>query len=160
MLFQLMNVLLTLHIVGIVMLAGITLADYITHRHFWKIYGLDKEQQSLAVMENLAKFSRFTAIGIALLILTGIGMMAITRGVYGEQLWFRIKMIVLLIAIGNALFVARPQAGKFFKILKEHFSDPGTPQKLATIRRRINLFHIIQLSLLLLIFTLSVFKFN
>jgi hypothetical protein len=57
-----------------------------------------------------AKFSRLIGIGAALLILTGFGMMILTKGVFGQQGWFRIKfgLVILLIGSGEGFGSDKP----------------------------------------------------
>ncbi|MEO7045109.1 MAG: hypothetical protein ABI091_07345, partial [Ferruginibacter sp.] len=137
-------------------MAGTTFVDYTTFKTFWKQFALDREK-SLGLLEATGKFSRLIGIGAALLILTGFGMMAITKGVFGEQLWFRIKFALVIVIIANALLNGRRLGLK----LRKTVADGGVNATLQTesFRTRLNWFHLIQLLLFLVIIFLSVFKF-
>ena len=145
--------LLTLHLAGLVIMAGTTIVDYVVFRAFLKLP--DAQRQVVLVT---AKFSRLIGIGAALLILTGFGMMFLTNGAFGEQLWFRIKFALVLILIANALIVGRRQGSKFRGLMTDHPSaqSPHFPALVKTLNR----FYLAQLTIFAAIVFLSVFKFN
>lgn len=150
---------LFLHIIGLVMIAGATLISYISYRYFWKQYGQDK-QKAFTVMSAMSRFSSLAGIGLGLMILSGVLMMYATHGVFHSQLWFRVKMFIVLLIVLNSIALARLQGRKLGKLLQAQRSGGEELQKLQAVRGRINVFHISQLCLLLLIFFLSAFRFN
>jgi hypothetical protein len=99
-------------------------------------------------------------LGIILLIVSGVSMMAITHGVFGEQIWFRIKFGLVIIIIINGLAIGRRQQIKLRKLLDEKTSGNLIEARLAKLEKNIGYFHFIQLGLFLTVFVLSVFKFN
>jgi len=141
------------------MLAGVTLVDFILFKQFWKHLKSDKKE-GLAINAAMSKLPALFGIGVILLILSGVGMMAITNGVFGEQVWFRIKIALVVIIIINGLTVGRRQGAKLRKILPEVTSENDIDSRLLKIRVRLRRFHISQLALFIIIFVLSVFKFN
>ena len=146
---------LVLHITGIVLLAGTIFGNYIISRKFWSYIKVDKGK-AMVVHSVALTLGRITGIGGAVILLTGIGMVAILHGAVGAQLWFRVKMILVLLIILNLLLFARPQNRKLKKILSagDHINN-----ELGTIRPRMDLYYMIQLILLFSIFVLSVFRF-
>lgn len=149
--------LLTLHISGLVILAGTTVVDYVIFKTFWKLFDQEKEK-STSLFQAMSKFTMLIGIGAALTILTGIGMMALTHGVFGEQLWFRIKFILVIILILNGLLVGRRQGLKLMKIINDRNSD--YTQQIKSVRSKLKRFHLFQLIIFFTIIFLSVFKFN
>jgi uncharacterized membrane protein len=138
-------------------MAGTTIVDYSTFKTFWKL--IDNGQgRSTGLLEATSKFPRLAGIGAALLILTGIGMMALTHGVFGEQLWFRIKFALVIILILNSLLVGRRQGLKLRKIMTADDSD--TTRQADSLRASLNRFYLSQLIIFFIIIFLSVFKFN
>lgn len=120
--------LLTLHLTGLILMAGTTIIDYSTFKTFWKL--VDGGQEiSVGLLEATSKFSRLAGIGAALLILTGVGMMALTHGVFGEQVWFRVKFTLVVILILNGLIAGRRQGLKLRKVIAE--GGPGFLNKAA-----------------------------
>ena len=148
---------LTMHLMGFVMVAGTTVADFIAFRQFWNQYELDAVK-GRAVFQAISKFPILFRIGIILIILSGVGMMAITHGVFGEQLWFRIKFALVIMVILNGLITGRRQSRRLSRILNAELPDNFV--KFARVKGNLKMFHYVQLTLLFIILFLSVFKFN
>ncbi len=80
----------TLHIVGITAAAGMSIIDLILYQYFWSLY--PQRMQEGIVVERLAgRLQRVTAIGMMLILISGITMMFYLHSVWGQQLWFRDK---------------------------------------------------------------------
>ena len=152
----LLQICLVLHIAGIVLLGGTTLINYVISRQFWNCIGTDRNR-AVVINSTTLGFERITGIGGMLTILTGIGMVLILHGAVDSQLWFRIKMVLVLLIILNALLFARPQNIKLKKILSRG-NDAG--KDLSSVRSKMNLYYAFQLMMLLAIFVLSVFRFS
>jgi len=148
---------LTMHLMGFVMVAGTTVADFIAFRQFWNQYELDAVK-GRAVFQAISKFPILFRIGIILIILSGVGMMAITHGVFGEQLWFRIKFALVIMVILNGLITGRRQSRRLGRILNAELPDNFV--KFERVKGNLKMFHYVQLTLLFIILFLSVFKFN
>ena len=146
------------HIVGLVMLAGTTLISFIINRRFWRVYPVNSLKAE-AIMELGGRFPAIMGIGMLLLILSGVSLMVQTHGAYGEQLWFRIKFVLILIIIGNS-FIARRLDKKVKAVMAQPTTSAAVHQQLVSLKSNMTLFYAIQLTLLLAIFTLGVFKFN
>lgn len=123
---------------------------------FWKQYNQERLRVT-ALLQAMAKFPVLMGIGFGVIILSGISMMAMTRGVFGEQLWFRIKF-GLIIAIIMLRLVGRKQVIKLQKTLE--YNNDDSIVKMQNLKSRLSMFHYTQLALLFTIILLSVFKFN
>lgn len=141
---------------SLVVMAGITLADYFSYLSFWKYF--DQRERLTALLNLMGGLRRVAGIGAAFLILTGFGMMALTHGVFGEQLWFRIKIALVVVIIVNSLVFGRRQVKKLRKLMEA--PEPQSAEDTRRIKSNLNLFHIIQIGLFMLIIFLSIFKFN
>lgn len=155
------------HIVGITLMAGTTLVEYLLTRHFWKLYASDRSR-AIATNEDGFNFHLIVNIGIILLILSGATMLVITQGVFAKQIWFQIKIgLIVIIAINGSAF-GRKQDAKLKRLIskeKLNFQDDPRGQEnrkddLMKVKNRLDLFYISQLIMFLTVFTLSVFKFN
>jgi uncharacterized membrane protein len=155
----LLNISLVFHLVGLVLIAGSTFLDFVTTSQFWKFYS-ENRQEALIMRRSSKAFPVFARIGIALLVLSGISMMAVMHGAYGQQTWMRIKIGLVVLVILNILIVGRRNGTKLFKLLAEESNGVDHRNDLEKMKSRTRLFHISQLVLFLIIFTLSVFKFN
>lgn len=148
---------LFLHLIGLIMIAGGTLIDFIIYKQFWKQYAFNKEK-GITIMQSISKLTVLTAIGGLLLIVSGVSMMVVTKGVFDQFTWFKIKMIVLLLLILNIVLVGRRNLVKLRKTVNA--TDQYAESKLAHLKRNISGFQYAQILFLLLIILLSVFKFN
>ncbi|MHA4811206.1 hypothetical protein ACX0G9_24100 [Flavitalea flava] len=154
------HIALVIHIIGLSMMAGTTVVDYIITKQFWKQYAKD-QTKGLAIYETISKIVILFAIGIILLILSGVTMMAITHGAFGEQTWFRIKFGLVVIIIINGLANGRRLGIKLRKkYLSAGIAWNNNESGLFKIRFSLRLFHFSQMLLFIIIFILSVFKFN
>ena len=156
---MLYNTSLWFHITGICLMAGVTVVDFILTRKFWVFYARDA-QQGILIKQATNRLPLLIIAGILLILLSGVGMMAATNGVFDTMLWFRIKMILVLLVILNSIINGRRLAGQLNRLLASGISESVDEQPLNRIRKGLNLFHISQLILFFFIFFLSAFKFN
>jgi hypothetical protein len=156
------------HIVGITLMAGTTLVEYLLTKHFWKLYTSDRSR-AITTNEEGFNFHLLIDIGIILLILSGVTMLVITQGVFAKQIWFQIKIGLIIIIAINGSVVGRRHDVKLKRLIsleKLNFHQDHSPgqenrkEDLMKVKNRLDLFFISQLLMFLIIFTLSVFKFN
>ena len=150
---------LVTHIIGLTMMAGTTLMDYVIFKQLWKQYALDKPK-ALAIGEATVKLQMVFGIGFLLLVISGVTMMYITHGLFGEQTWFRIKFGLIILIVINGLTMGRRQGVKLRKLLPEEISGINIGDKLLKVKNNLTFFHISQMAIFITIFILSVFKFN
>jgi hypothetical protein len=135
------------------MMAGSVLADFSIYRRLNKYLIADK-QKAVTILEGPAKLPVFIGVGAVLLILTGIGMVSIFRESVTSMLWFRVKMILVLLVVLNGIVLARPGAVK----LKATLQQNGDNRRIEGLGRNLRNIYILQLILFLSIFILSVFR--
>jgi len=153
------NVALVAHVAGITIMAGTTFIDFVTFRIFLKFFRADKAKG--LVMENyLHKLQRFLGIGMLVILVSGVMMMVKLHELWGAQIWFRIKMGVLLLIIINGLGLRRMLGSKLKKILAEDLSTKSIGEKFNGIRRNFTGVQMIQMLLFVIVYVLSIFKFN
>lgn len=152
---SLYNISLVTHVIGITIMAGTTFIDFITFRAFCKVY--TAEAAKGVVLENyLHRLQRFLGIGMLLILISGIAMMVKLHEVWGAQLWFRIKMGVLLLIIINGLGLRRIVGSQ----LKRKLASNAVDEKWFVLKRNFTFVQVIQMLLFVIIYVLSVFKFN
>ncbi|RBL91098.1 hypothetical protein [Chitinophaga flava] len=149
---------LLVHITGLAMMAGLVLAGFLANRRFWQVYQQDRVKAA-AIIDLTSRFPMMMGIGFLLLLLSGISLMAQVHGVYGEQLWFRVKMLLLLLLVLNG-FVGRRLGMKMRPHLLASASGQEIHTDLAPMKGKVTLFYVVQLLLLLLVFICGVFKFS
>jgi hypothetical protein len=133
--------------------------DYIIFKQFWKKIAIDK-LQGRAILEAISKLPILFGIGFILILISGVYMMYVTNGAFGEQIWFRIKFALIILIIINGLAIGRRLGVKLRKVLSEETTDKSMEGRLLKIKSNLTLFHISQITMLVTIFVLSVFKFN
>ena len=156
---MLYNTSLWFHITGICLMAGVTVVDFILTRKFWTFYAKDP-QQGILVKQMTNRLPLLVIVGTVLILLSGVGMMAATNGVFDTMLWFRVKMILVLLVILNGVINGRRLAGRLNRVLASAVPQSADEQPLKRIRKNLDLFYISQLILFFIIFFLSAFKFN
>jgi hypothetical protein len=153
------NIALVAHIVGITVMAGTTFIDFITFRQFWKTFPGDK-MKSVSLEAYLYKLQKFLGIGMLIILISGISMMAYLHQVWGAQIWFRIKIGVLILIIINGLALRRRQGSRLKKLMAADLPGIELSEKTSTLRRSITVTQVFQLFFFLIIYVLSVFKFK
>lgn len=151
---------LVTHVVGITIMAGTTFIDFITFRAFWNAFRIDLTKG--LVLENyLYKLQRFLGIGMLLILLSGVLMMVQMHEVWGAQIWFRIKMGVLLLIIINGLGLRRVLGSQLKKVLNgRNIGGEPITKKRQALKRNFMSVQLIQMLLFIIIYVLSIFKFN
>lgn len=148
----LLNIFLIAHLSGLALMAGTTVADTVTFNMFSNSFRKDGAP-SLTLLTLMDKLSALLGIGAALLIISGTAMMIITHGAFAHQIWFKIKLVLILTLILNGFLVGGRQKSK----LKKHLD---TGEQATSAMAKIKLFFLVQLALFLTIILLSIFKFN
>jgi hypothetical protein len=158
--FTILNTALVLHIVGIVTMVGTFLASYIAYGNLWKLLADEKEKAGV-LLGIIAKFQKAQAVGGTLIIFGGIVMMIIYHGTPGQLLWFKAKMIVLVLIFVNSAILGKAAVGRInrtFAIDRIQALDYNA--EIVIARKKLNVFYSLQFAFFVGIFILSAFKFN
>jgi hypothetical protein len=147
------------HIIGITLMAGAAFIDLAAFRAFWKVFRRDPASSAL-LANYLSKLQSFMGFGMLLILVSGTLMMIKLHAVWGAQLWFRIKMGVVLLVLINGLGLRRRLGSSFKRALTEQYKGNNTMGYLTVLRTRIRIVQAIQVFLFVFIYVLSVFKFN
>jgi hypothetical protein len=150
---------LVLHIIGIVLAMGVTIANFVTYKNFWALYDTDK-QKGLAAFNAYLKLQPYGFLGLGLVILSGITMLWFFQWTLISLLWFKIKLALVILIFVNGFTLGMTSTMKLQALL---LGDPKTGEpkaNIASIRKTARLFQLIQLSLFFLIIVLSIFRFS
>ena len=156
-LYLTLRLLLALHIIGIIVMAGTTMIDYLTFKVFWKLADVGDER-SFGLLPLMARYGTFIRAGAISIIVTGVTMIALNKGVIEGQLWFKIKTVLLIALILNGLFVGNTQGTNFRNAVITHGAD--FVRHTANIRASLGWFYPVQLALFAIIILLSVTRLN
>ena len=149
-----LQLLLVLHITGFTIMAGTIVADFALNRRVGK-YLISDRSRAATMLESTGGFARLITMGAALLLLTGIGMVIVYKGTIAHALWFRIKMILVVLVALNGSLILRKQGDR----LKALLAGNGSNNQILSLKQNMTVFHVIELLLFLIIFILSVFQF-
>ena len=140
-------------------MAGATVVDTIVQKQFWKQYKYDK-QKAAGTIETAAKLARLIPAGFILLLASGIAIMALTHGAYGEQTWLKIKIVLVVIVVVNGIAVGRRIGIKLQRFVAAEITGADATLNILPLKKKLAWFYVTQLLLFLAIFVLGVFKFN
>lgn len=147
--------LIILHIVGIIIMAGTTLIDYLSFRTFWKLAN-DGDTRSLGLIPLMEKYGAFIRTGAVTLMLTGIAMLILQKADWIHHFWFKVKLGLFFLLLLNGMFVGNSQGHKFRETVTAHASDfTGHTMQ---IRKNLNLFYTVQLTLFFLTISVSIMQ--
>lgn len=146
---------LVLHITGFTMMAGTVLAWFAVYRRLDKYILVDKPR-ALTTLDSISSFPRLVGIGAALLITSGIAMVIIFKGTVAQMIWFKIKMVLVLLILLNGALILQRGGNKL-----KHLLQSSTPSNTAitVLKSRLNIANTIQLFFFLTVFILSIFRF-
>jgi hypothetical protein len=167
--FQLiLESLLVLHLVGIVLMAGITLFHFFTLSSLNKHLLTDRDK-SMSLLEEFIRLSPWIGIGGMLIILSGTGMVWELKEGVTQALWFKCKMPLVAIMILNAAWLSKRFSHQLQHLLgvsrmgglSTDASAAIAPENaLQQAQFKLRMIYTIQVLLMLVIFTLSIFKFR
>jgi hypothetical protein len=152
----LLNLGLTLHLAGLSVSVGVTLAKYLSIR---KLSSDDAghHEKWLSILSAYKKLNVFMGIGMGVAILSGALMMRIAYSAFMQQVWFQAKIGVLLLIITGGILSNR----KISK-LKKSFAvkEPGLESGQLQMVRFITTTSGLQFMLFLVIIVLASFRFT
>lgn len=150
------QLLLVMHLCGLALMVGTTITAFVTFRAFIK--RLKKEEEGVGLLKLLTTLGPIKGIGGILLILSGIGLMLITRGVFLQMLWLQLKLVLILLLPLNEILIGNRQLKKLNTAFFEN--TPGNTTVIKMTVPRLNIFYTFQLVLFWGIIVLAVFKFS
>ena len=152
-----LRILLAFHLTGLTIMAGTTIIDFFTFKTFFRLID-HNDSKALNLLPLMSGYGSFVRAGAAILILTGAGMFLIMRGIWWDQLWFKIKIALVLLLVLNGMLVGNKQGTRLRSMALEGF--PDFIQHSVHIRANLDRFYITQLLLFFLIIFVSAIKFE
>jgi hypothetical protein len=150
---------LALHITGIVMMVGFTLATLVAYLQFWRYFKNGQNNLS-PILSFVSRAKALQMIGGLLTITGGIIMMVAFHGTIMHMLWFKIKMSVLVLIILNAIVTGRIAKKIKFSLAPDQLDTQVGHYTTRDMKWKLTLSYSFQLAFFLIIFVLSAFKFN
>jgi uncharacterized membrane protein SirB2 len=116
------QLLLVMHLSGLTLMAGTTVTSFVTFRAFKNSLTLEGKG-STGLFKLLLNLAPVKPIGGILLILSGIGLMAVTHGVFMHMLWFQLKLVLILLLPLNEILIEKKQLKKLKALFFEKTPD-------------------------------------
>ena len=151
------QLLLIMHLSGLVLMVGTTVASFVTFRAFKKRFNI-KSESATGLLQLLSNLDAVKGIGGILLIISGIGLTYITGWVFLHMLWLQLKLSLALLLPVNEMLIGNKQLKKLKTAFFENNPDSAAAVKMTI--PRIALFYTFQLFLFLGIIVLAVLKVN
>lgn len=155
--YLILRVLLALHITGIVVMAGTTMIDYLTFKTFWQFADAG-DHRATGLIPLMAKYGVLVRTGAIILILTGIALFVLDKGAMWGQVWFKVKMALVVMVVVNGIFIGNKQGHRLREMVMDHTTD--FVQYTTIIRENLSRFYPIQLTLFFVLILLSMIRPN
>lgn len=146
------RILLALHIIGIILMAGSTIVDYMTFKLFCKLTD-QRDSRSEGLLSVMSKFGMLVRSGAGLIILTGIGLLMVSNDIWYRR-GFKLKMVLVIVLFLHGMLVGNVHGVRFRSLVegkKGHLLG-----EVMSERAILDRFYVIQLGLFLVIILVSV----
>ena len=144
---------LVIHVSAFALFTGTLIANMVNSNQLW-LY-IDKDAAiTKALFNTTGKYNRIMGICLGLAVVMGIAMMSQMHKVYGPQLWFRIKIGLLIVLLVVRILYSR-NLGQLKKGINNEIKV-----SFADLRKKISLFQLLSIIIIGGIIILSVFRFN
>jgi hypothetical protein len=155
--YLILRILLAFHLAGLTIMAGTTIIDFFTFKTFCRLMSDDINKAS-GLLPLMSAYGSFVRIGAVILVLTGASMFIISDGIWWQQLWFKIKMGLVVLLILNGMLVGNRNGVKLRSMAYDGL--PDIMLRTADVRDNLNRFYITQLVIFFLIILLSAVKYD
>jgi uncharacterized membrane protein len=146
------RILLALHIIGIVVMAGTTVVDYMTFKVFCKLAD-QRDDRSMGLLSVMSKFGILVRSGAGIIVLSGIGLMLLSGDIL-QLPWFWVKLALVIVLVLHGILVGNPHGMRFRELVAG--KEGHLLQDIGAERASLDRFYIVQLALFLAIILLSV----
>jgi len=144
---------LVIHVSAFALFTGTLIANMVNSNQLWLYTGKDAAITK-ALFTTTDKYNRIMGICLGIAVTMGIAMMTQMHKVYGPQLWFRIKIGLLIVLLVVRIFYAR-NLGQVKKGINNEIKV-----SFADLRKKTSLFQLLSIVIIGGIIILSVFRFN
>jgi len=150
------RLILALHLIGLIVMAGATVVDYFTFTFFCKLTD-QGDSKALGLLPIMSRYGLLVRTGAGIIILTGIAMLLLSKGIW-QQPWFKVKLALVICLFLNGIFAGKKQGLKFRSLINENGSH-ALPD-VSAIKASLQFFYLLQLALFFAIILVSIVKIN
>ena len=102
---MLLKLFLAIHLVGLVLTAGMTITRFILFFNLWR----SQDSNGLIELHLARRTNIFLGVGMGIAILSGLIMMHLAYSAFAHQLWFQLKVGAIFLALLCGIFIMRSQ---------------------------------------------------
>jgi len=155
--YLMLRILLAFHLTGLTIMAGTTIIDFFTFKTFCRLVD-HGDNKALNLLPLMSGYGSFVRAGAVILMLTGAAMFLMMKGIWWEQLWFKVKIALVLLLVLNGMLVGNKQGTRLRNMACEGF--PDFVQRAVHIRANLDRFYVTQLVIFFMIILVSAVKFE
>jgi hypothetical protein len=149
---------LFIHIIGITCIAGGSIGGLVLESHIWK--HIRESPEKVHVLGPLMpKYPVIIQAGTLLMLFSGLIMLGALGWSIAGQWWFIIKMLFVVALVLNGVLVARPNGARLRTLVPLLIKGENVKEEIGRVKRTMTLFHISELTMLLIVYLLAVFRF-
>ena len=105
------QLLIIMHLSGLILMVGTTVASFVTFRAFTNKFKI-KSESSTGLLQLLLNLDPVKGIGGILLIISGIGLAYITGWVFLHMLWLQLKLFLIVLLPLNEIVIGKKATQK------------------------------------------------
>lgn len=149
---------LFIHIIGITCIAGGSIGGLVLEAHIWK--HIRESPEKVHVLGPLmSKYPVIIQAGTLLMLLSGLLMLSTLGWAVAGQWWFIIKMLLVVALVLNGMLVAKPNGARLRTLVPGIIKGDNVQDEISRVKRNMTMFHISELTMLLVVYLLAVFRF-
>lgn len=149
---------LFIHILGITLIAGGSLGGLVLERQIWK--SLPDSPEKVRVLGPLMpKYPVIIQAGTLLMLVSGLIMLGALGWGLAGQVWFIVKMLLVVALVLNGVWVAKPNGARLRALIPRLMQGEPVNAEIARVRRNMTIFHITEMTMLVVVYLLAVFRF-
>jgi hypothetical protein len=149
---------LFIHIIGITCIAGGSIGGLFLEKHIWK--HIRESPEKVHVLGPLmSQYPAIIQVGTLLMLISGLMMLEALGWVVAGQWWFIIKMVLVVALVLNGVLVAKPNGTKLRMLVPRLVKGENVKAEIAQVKKNMTWFHISELSMLVVVYLLAVFRF-
>ena len=148
-----MRLALAIHLLCFAFLAGGSIGAKVLHGAM-RAKIASTPAQAAVLLSAMLRFSIVAQIGGGLMLVSGIGLLAVEHWAYWGQGWLYAKLVLFILLMANGPLVARPAAMQLLGALE----SGGSGAAVAAPLKRLEIFHMVQVTGLVGIVLLAVLK--
>ncbi len=165
---DLRNIALLFHIVSLFVLAGGVIGSVIMETTLWKVV-TTRPRSAVLLNKAFGRFPMFQTAGGLLMLVSGIFLLGSTHWYYWGQSWLTVKLVLYVFLAVHPNLTVKPSGKRLEKLLQIASATKNLelgPQvmeqelitEMKSIRNRFRIFNIIQISVIVTIFIITIYK--